>query len=227
MKQTDDSLKEKLKEKAAHAALDYIETNSIIGIGSGSTVNHFIEALAKSPIKTKIEGMVAASIETEKFLKKHGIPPLNLNSTGKLAIYIDGADEINKQLQLIKGGGGALTREKIIAAASKYFICIADESKRVNLLGQKALPIEVIPMARSYVAREIVKLGGFPIYREKFVTDNGNIILDTKNWDFTDPIHLEKLLNDIPGIVCNGLFAKRPADKLLLGTDTGVTVIEK
>lgn len=218
---------ESLKKKAAHAALDYIKTASLVlGLGSGSTVNYFIEILAT--IKHKIEGVVAASIETEKSLKQHGIPILDLNSTGKLTVYIDGADEVNKQLQLIKGGGGALTREKIIAAASEYFICIADESKYVELLGHGALPLEVIPIARSYVAREIVKLGGFPIYREKFVTDNGNIILDTQGWDFTDPIRLERLLNNIPGVVCNGLFAQRPADKLLLATtNAGVKVIEK
>ncbi len=218
---------ESLKKKAARAALDCIKTTSLVlGLGSGSTVNYFIEILAT--IKHKIEGVVVASIKTEKFLKQHGIPILDLNSTGKLTVYIDGADEVNKQLQLIKGGGGALTREKIIAAASEYFICIADESKYVELLGRGALPIEVIPLARSYVAREIVKLGGFPIYREKFVTDNGNIILDTQGWDFTDPIRLERLLNNIPGIVCNGLFAQRPADKLLLATtNAGVKVIEK
>ncbi len=219
---------EDLKKKAAQSALDCIKTVRVIGLGSGSTVNCFIEALAKSSIKRQIEGVVAASTQTEKCLKQHGIPVLDLNITGQLAVYIDGADEINKQLQLIKGGGGALTREKIIASASKYFICIADESKYVELLGKGALPIEVIPMARSYVAREIVKLGGFPIYRENFVTDNGNVILDTQGWDFTDPIRLERLLNNIPGVVCNGLFAQRSADKLLLATtDAGVKVTEK
>ena len=199
-----------LKEKVAQAALDYIKPGYIIGLGSGSTVNYLIAALA--PVKHKIEGVVAASIETEKRLKQLGIPTLNLNSVGELALYIDGADEVNSHLQLIKGAGGALTREKIIAAASKNFICIIDQSKYVDILGQKSLPIEVIPMARSYVARELVKLGGFPIYREKFTTDNGNIILDTQHWDFTDPIKLERLLNNIPGTVCNGLFAQRPAN---------------
>lgn len=216
---------ENLKKKAAHAALDYIKTSSLLGLGSGSTINYFIEILATT--KHKIEGVVAASIETEKSLKQHGIPILDLNSTGKLTVYIDGTDEVNKQLQLIKGGGGALTREKIIAATSEYFVCIADESKYVELLGHGALPIEVIPMARSYVAREIVKLGGFPVYREKFVTDNGNVILDTQGWDFTDPIRLERLLNNIPGVVCNGLFAQRPADKLLLATNEGIKTIER
>ena len=213
-----------LKKKAADAALEAIKTGQFIGLGSGSTVNYFIEALTS--IKHKIEGVVAASLQTEARLKQQGIPVLDLNTVGKLALYIDGADEVNSQLQLIKGGGGALTREKIIAGASEHFICIADESKYVTLLGQGALPIEVIPMARSYVAREIVKLGGFPIYRENFITDNGNVILDTQSWDFTDPIRLERLLNNIPGIVCNGLFAQRPADKLLLATNDGVKTIE-
>ncbi|RDH40388.1 MAG: ribose-5-phosphate isomerase RpiA [Candidatus Aquirickettsiella gammari] len=214
-----------LKEKVAQAALDYIKPGYIIGLGSGSTVNYLIAALA--PVKHKIEGIVAASIETEKRLKQLGIPTLNLNSVGELALYIDGADEVNSHLQLIKGAGGALTREKIIAAASKNFICIIDQSKYVDILGQKSLPIEVIPMARSYVARELVKLGGFPIYREKFTTDNGNIILDTQHWDFTDPIKLERLLNNIPGTVCNGLFAQRPANILLIATNDGVKTLEK
>ena len=214
-----------LKEKVAQEALDYIKPGYIIGLGSGSTVNYLIAALA--PVKHKIEGVVAASIETEKRLKQLGIPTLNLNSVGELALYIDGADEVNSHLQLIKGAGGALTREKIIAAASKNFICIIDQSKYVDILGQKSLPIEVIPMARSYVARELVKLGGFPIYREKFTTDNGNIILDTQHWDFTDPIKLERLLNNIPGTVCNGLFAQRPANILLIATNDGVKTLEK
>ncbi len=214
-----------LKEKVAQAALDYIKPGYIIGLGSGSTVNCLIAALAH--IKHKIEGVVAASIETEKRLKQLGIPVVNLNSTGELALYIDGADEVNSQLQLIKGGGGALTREKIIAAASKNFICIIDQSKYVTMLGERSLAIEVIPMARSYVARELVKLGGFPIYREKFTTDNGNIILDTQHWDFTDPIKLERLLNNIPGTVCNGLFAQRPANILLMATNHGIKTLEK
>jgi ribose 5-phosphate isomerase A len=215
-----------LKQKAAYAALDFIKMGHIIGLGSGSTVNYFVEALLS--IKHKIEGVVAASLQTEKYLKQAGIPVLDLNSVGKLSLYIDGTDEVNAELQLIKGRGGALTREKIIAAASQYFVCIADESKFVSLLGQTALSVEVIPMARSYVAREIVKLGGFPIYREKFVTDNGNVILDTQGWDLTDPVRLERLLNNIPGIICNGLFAQRPADKLLLATEErGIQVLER
>lgn len=216
---------ELLKSKVAQAALDYIKAGSILGIGSGSTINYLITALAN--IKHKIEGVVAASVETEKRLKQLNIPVLDLNAAGELALYIDGADEVNPQLQLIKGGGGALTREKIIAAASKNFICIIDESKYVGVLGQKSLPVEVIPMGRSYVARELVKLGGFPIYREKFITDNGNIILDTQHWDFTDPIKLERLLNNIPGIVCNGLFAQHPANILLMASKNSIKVFEK
>lgn len=215
---------ELLKSKVAEAVLDYIKAGSILGIGSGSTINYLITALAS--IKHKIEGVVPASIETEKRLKQLNIPVLDLNSVGELALYIDGADEVNPQLQLIKGGGGALTREKIIAAASRNFICIVDESKYVRMLGQKNLPLEVIPMGRSYVARELVKLGGFPVYREKFITDNGNIILDTQHWDFTDPIKLERLLNNIPGVVSNGLFAQRPANRLLIANQGGIKTIE-
>lgn len=216
---------EDLKKSSVEAALNYVKTGQIIGLGSGTTVNHFITALAAK--KIKLEGVIAASVSTEECLTKHGIPILNLNTVGEITLYIDGADEVNPQLQLIKGHGGALTREKIIAAASKHFICIADESKYVGLLGRGALPIEVIPMGRSYVSREIVKLGGFPIYRENFVTDNKNVILDTQNWDFTDPIRLERLLNNISGVVCNGLFAQRPANTLLLATSKGVKTIEK
>jgi ribose 5-phosphate isomerase A len=215
---------ELLKIKVAEAALDYIKVGSILGIGSGSTISYFIAALAK--IKHKIEGVIAASIETEKRLKQFNIPVLDLNSTGELTLYIDSADEANSQFQLIKGGGGALTREKIIASASKNFICIIDDSKYVSMLGQKSLPLEVIPIARSYVARELVKLGGFPIYREKFITDNGNIILDTQHWDFTDPIKLERLLNNIPGVVSNGLFAQRPANILLIAGKEGIKTLE-
>lgn len=215
---------ELLKSKVAEAALDYINVDSVLGIGSGSTINYFITALAN--IKHKIEGVVAASVETEKRLKQFNIPIINLNSAGELSLYIDSADEANSQLQLIKGGGGALTREKIIASASRNFICIIDDSKYVEMLGQKSLPLEVIPMARSYVARELVKLGGFPIYREKFITDNGNILLDTQHWDFTDPIKLERLLNNIPGVVSNGLFAQRPANTLLIGSKEGIKTLE-
>lgn len=215
---------ELLKSKVAEAALDYVNVDSVLGIGSGSTINYFITALAN--IKHKIEGVVAASVETEKRLKQFNIPIIDLNSAGELSLYIDSADEANSQLQLIKGGGGALTREKIIATASRNFICIIDDSKYVEMLGQKSLPLEVIPMARSYVVRELVKLGGFPIYREKFITDNGNILLDTQHWDFTDPIKLERLLNNIPGVVSNGLFAQRPANTLLIASKEGIKTLE-
>lgn len=210
---------DELKQMAAQAALQYIK-EGVVGVGSGSTVNYFIDALAT--IKHKIEGAVASSVATAERLKQHGIRVLELNSTGELAIYVDGADEINQHLQMIKGGGGALTREKIIAAASKQFICIADESKLVPMLGTFPVAIEVIPMARSYVARQLVKLGGSPVYREGFVTDNGNVILDTYTLSFTDPVQLEQTLNNIVGVVCHGLFAQRKADKLLLATTAGV-----
>lgn len=211
---------ETLKQSAAHAALDYIEQDMVIGVGSGSTVNYFIDAL--KTIKNKIEGAVASSNQTAEKLKAVGIPLYDLNTVGELPLYIDGADEINSAKQMIKGGGGALTREKIIACASKKFICMADQSKQVDLLGSFPVAIEVIPMARSFVAREIVKLGGTPAYRQGFVTDNGNVILDVHNLKILDPIMLEKLLNNIPGVVTNGIFAMRPADILLLATDKGV-----
>jgi len=216
---------DQMKQQVAEAALEYIKHERIIGIGSGSTVNCFIDALAKN--KGYIEGAVASSNATAERLKKAGIPVLDLNTTGELGVYIDGADEVNKHLQMIKGGGAALTREKIVASSSKYFICIADETKLVNMLGQGALPIEVIPMARSYVAREIVKLGGFPVYREKCVTDNGNVILDIEHLNMIDPLKLEHTLNNIAGVVCNGLFAQRPADKLLLASTKGVQVLDR
>ncbi len=209
-----------LKKAAAEAALAYIPRNGVIGVGTGTTVNYFIAALAS--IKNQLDGAVASSVKTAELLKAAGIPVLDLNSAGELAVYVDGADETNEHLQLIKGGGGALTREKIIAACAKQFICIVDEKKLVPLLGKFPLAIEVIPMARSYVARTLVKLGGFPVYREKFITDNGNVILDVHNLDMKDPIHLEQTLNNIVGVVCHGLFAQRPADILLLGTATGV-----
>lgn len=215
---------ESLKKIAAHAALQYIKEESIVGVGSGSTVKHFIDALAT--IKHKIDGAVSSSNATTESLKAHGIRVVDLNSVNEVAVYVDGADEANQHLQLVKGGGGALTREKIIAAAAKQFVCIADESKLVALLGNNVgLPIEVIPMARGYVARELVKLGGFPVYREGFVTDNGNIILDVFHLTMTDPVKLEQMLNNIVGVVCNGLFAQRPADILLLGTSSGVKTL--
>jgi ribose 5-phosphate isomerase A len=213
---------DEMKKQAAWAALEYIE-DGIVGVGTGSTVNHFIDALAS--IKGRIEGAVSSSIVSEQRLKEHGIPVLDLNSVGDIAIYVDGADESNDNLQLIKGGGGALTREKIIAAASEKYVCIADESKFVDVLGKFPLPVEVIPMARSYVAREIVKLGGQPVYREGFITDNSNVILDVHGWDIMEPIELEKTLNNIVGVVTNGLFAMRPADVLLLGSESGTKTV--
>jgi ribose 5-phosphate isomerase A len=208
------------KRAAAEAALEYVESGTVIGIGTGSTANHFIAALAK--VKGKIDGAVASSIATEEGLKKNGIRVLTLNSTGDLPLYVDGADEANAHLHLIKGGGGALTREKIIAAASAKFVCVADDSKLVDILGAFPLPVEVIPMAQSYVARQISKLGGQPILRENFTTDNGNLILDIKGLEILNPVELEQQLNQITGVVTNGLFAQKPADVLLLGGDSGV-----
>jgi len=213
----------KLKEQAAIAALEYVEDDMMVGVGTGSTVNYFIDALAT--VKSKIEGTVASSQASAERLKKHGIPVLDLNVVENVDVYIDGADETNAHLQLIKGGGGALTREKIITAVARKFICIADETKKVDVLGEFPLPVEVIPMARSYVAREIVKLGGDPTYREGFVTDNGNIILDIFNLSIIDPVKLEQQLNNIVGVVTNGLFANRPADTLLLATEGEVKVM--
>lgn len=211
------------KQQVAKAALDYVEPDTIIGIGTGSTANYFIDALAT--IKHKIEGTVASSNTTAERLKSHGIPVFDLNAVDEISVYLDGADESNRHLHLIKGGGGALTREKIVAAVSKRFVCIADDSKLVNVLGQFPLPIEVIPMARSYVARQLAKLGGKPIWRENFTTDNGNLILDVHNLSIAEPVELETELNHITGVVTNGLFAKRPADILLLGSDQGVKII--
>jgi ribose 5-phosphate isomerase A len=211
------------KRRAAEAALGYIESGSYIGVGTGSTVSFFIEALAKS--KLTIEGAVASSEATSALLRKYRIPLTDLNSVGELPVYIDGADEANKFLHLIKGGGGALTGEKILAAASKRFVCVIDDSKLVDVLGTFPLPIEVIPMARSYVARQIVKLGGQPVLRTGFTTDNGNLILDVHNLAIMEPAKLEAELNNIPGVVSNGIFAIRPADILLMGTETEVRVL--
>ncbi len=212
------------KKAAAQAAIKYIEPDSIIGIGTGSTANYFIDALAV--IKNNIQGAVASSNASADRLKRHGIEVMDLNATGTLSLYVDGADEANSHLQLIKGGGGALTREKIVAAASQKFVCIADASKKVDVLGAFPLPIEVVPIARSYVAREMVKLGGDPEYREGFITDNGNIILDIHNLEITEPLKLESRINQIPGVLTVGIFAKRPADVLILGADSGVEVLE-
>ena len=214
---------DELKRQAALAALEYVKPGTIVGVGTGSTVNHFIDGLAT--IKHKIEGAVSSSNASTERLRKHGIHVFDLNEVDDIPVYVDGADEANQHLQLIKGGGGALTREKIIAHMAKTFVCIADESKLVPILGKFPLPIEVIPMARSMVAREIVKRGGNPVYRDGFVTDNGNQILDIHNMEIMEPAKMEDELNDIPGIVTVGLFALRPADVLILATKDGVRKI--
>ncbi|MEH6457256.1 MAG: ribose-5-phosphate isomerase RpiA [Cocleimonas sp.] len=214
---------DEMKIAAAEAAMKYVEPGMIVGVGTGSTANHFIDALAR--MKHDIEGTVASSIATEERLKSHGIRVMELNNAGQLSLYIDGADESDKHLNLIKGGGGALTREKIVAGASDKFICIADESKLVDVMGKFPLPVEVIPMARSFVAREIVKMGGKPILREGFTTDNGNIILDVKGLEILEPVQMEDNFNKIAGVVTVGLFARRPADVLILGTPKGAKVI--
>lgn len=211
---------EDLKKRAAEAALEFVEDDTVVGVGTGSTVNAFIDALAG--IKGRIEGAVASSRATAERLKRHGIPVLDLNAAGPLPLYVDGADEANRQLQLVKGGGGALTGEKIVAAASRTFVCIADQSKLVDVLGRFPLPIEVIPMARSYVGRELVRRGGQPVLREGFITDHGNLILDVHNLSILEPAKLESELNDIPGVVTVGLFVRRPADVLLLAAADGV-----
>lgn len=211
-----------MKKAAAQAALDYVE-GGVVGVGTGSTVNHFIDLLAT--IKGRIEGAVSSSEASTERLAAHGIAVLDLNAVGDLTLYVDGADEANPRLELIKGGGGALTREKIVAAASARFVCIADESKLVETLGRFPLPVEVIPMARSYVARELVKLGGTPIWREGFITDNGNLILDVHGMEIRDPVAMEQQINEIAGVVTVGLFARRPADVLVLGTPEGTRTV--
>jgi ribose 5-phosphate isomerase A len=218
---------DELKQAVALAALDYVKTkltrDSVIGIGTGSTANCFIDALA--PYRDDFRGCVSSSEASAERLRKHGIEVFDLNSTGTFDIYVDGADEANPRLELIKGGGAALTREKIVAACAKEFVCIADESKWVDTLGRFPLPVEVIPMARSHVARELVKLGGDPVYRTGVVTDNGNVILDVHHLHITSPRKLEEQINNITGVVCNGLFALRPADVLLLGRQSGVETL--
>jgi len=214
---------ENKKQQAAIKALEYIEDDIIVGVGTGSTVNYFIEQLAT--IKHRIEGAVSSSNATEDLLRQYNIPIIPLNSANDLPLYIDGADEATKHRQLIKGGGGALTREKIVAAACKKFICIIDDSKLVDYLGTFPLPIEVIPMAQSYVAREMVKLGGQPILRDGFMTDNGNIILDVHNLTIMEPADLENKLNNNAGVVTNGLFALRPADMLLIAGGDEVKIL--
>ncbi|HHF7344599.1 TPA: ribose-5-phosphate isomerase RpiA [Legionella feeleii] len=212
-----------LKAQAAKAALAYVDDNMIIGVGTGSTVNYFIDELAT--IKHRIDACVASSKATESRLRAAGIPVIDLNSASDLPIYVDGADEVNERYEMIKGGGGALTGEKIVATVARQFICIVDESKLVKHLGSFPLAVEVLPMARSYVAREIVKLGGDPEYREGFISDHGNIILDVYNLEITDARRLEDTINCIPGVVENGLFAKRLADKVLVASENGVKVI--
>lgn len=214
-----------MKKQAALAALNYVKEDSIIGVGSGSTVNCFIEALGT--IKDRIRGAVAASKASEKLLQAQGIEVFNANDVSGLDIYVDGADEINPQKMMIKGGGAALTREKIVAALAKKFICIIDESKQVDVLGSTfALPVEVIPMARSQVARKLVALGGKPEYRENVITDNGNVILDVYHFNILNPVTMEKELNNIAGVVTNGIFALRSADIVLVGTPNGVQIID-
>jgi ribose 5-phosphate isomerase A len=213
---------DELKELVAREALKHVQ-DAIVGVGSGSTVFKFIDALAT--IKHKIDGAVAASEASAERLKKHGIRVFDLNSVNELPVYIDGADEITEHLHMIKGGGGALTREKITAAVARKFVCICDASKLVPVLGRFPLPVEVIPMARSYVGREIVKMGGQPQLRENFTTDNGNVILDCHNLELLNPVRVEGDLNQIAGVVTNGIFARRPADVLLLAEGSGVRTI--
>ena len=209
-----------MKQIAAEAALDYIEIGDVVGVGTGSTANAFIDLLPK--IKGKIDGTVASSKATEDRLRQHGFPILNLNRTGPLPIYVDGADEATRNKHLIKGGGGALTREKIVAAASEKFVCIIDETKLVDVLGEFPLAIEVIPLAQSLVSRTVIKLGGQPELRAGFTTDNGNIIIDVRNLDLKDAATVESTLNNMTGVVCNGIFAKRPADVLIVGNEAQV-----
>lgn len=220
-----DAMKKAVAEAAVALIKPHLEDKSIIGVGTGSTANFFIDELAK--LKMSFDGAVASSEETARRLRDHGISVYDLNNVVELEYYVDGADEANDHLELIKGGGAALTREKIVAAVARTFICIADQSKRVDILGAFPLPVEVIPMARSYVAREIVKLGGDPVYRDGVTTDNGNVILDIYNMDLSNPLKREQELNQIVGLVSNGLFAMRPADILLLGSADGVKTVKR
>ena len=211
--------KDQMKKNAAVAALEYVEAGRIIGVGTGSTVNFFIDALAT--IKHKVEAAVASSKQSAKRLKQHGISVIDLNSTDDIPVYVDGADEINQHLQMIKGGGGALTGEKIVASVAKKFICIADQNKLVDVLGNFSVAVEVLPNARSYVAREIVKLGGNPEYRQGFISDHGNVILDVYHLNLVEPLKMEETLNNITGVVTNGIFAKNAAHVALLGMPDG------
>ena len=212
-----------LKAKAAHAALAYLEDHRIVGVGTGSTVNYFIKALRG--IKHRIDACVASSIVTEQLLREAGLPVIDLNVAGDVSVYVDGADEVNRLHQMIKGGGGALTREKIVATVAEQFICIVDQRKVVDRLGQFPVAVEVLPMARSLVARELLKLGGDPVYREGVVTDNGNILLDVFNLNVDDPTAVENAINIIPGVVENGLFATRLADVVLVASEAGVSTL--
>ena len=212
-----------LKQQAAETALQLIKPDMIVGVGTGSTTNFFIDALA--PLKGKIEGCVASSVASTQRLQSHGIPVYELTAVNRVDLYVDGADEFTQHKHLIKGGGGALTREKIVAADAKHFVCIVDESKRVSSLGRFPLPIEVIPMARSHVARALIQLGGSPEYREGFVTDNGNIILDVFNLSITNACELERKINNITGVVTNGLFAIRGADQIIVAGKKGIETI--
>ncbi len=214
---------DELKKAVAKAALDYVQPGTIVGVGTGSTANYFIDYLAE--IKHRIEGTVASSEASAERLRAHGIPVFDLNEVDGVAVYVDGADETTIHRHLIKGGGGALTREKVVAAVARKFVCIADQTKLVDVLGAFPLPLEVIPMARSYIAREMVKLGGRPEWRQGFVTDNGNHILDVHNLKILDPVAMESELNQYAGMVTVGIFARRPADVLLLGTEDGVKTI--
>ena len=216
---------DELKQAAAREALKHVVEDAVVGVGSGSTVNHFIDALAG--IKGRIEGAVAASEASAERLKRHGIRVFDLNSVSELPVYVDGADEVNEHLYMIKGGGGALTREKIIAAVAKRFVCICDDSKMVSVLGKFPLPLEVVPMARSYVGRRLLAMGGQPELRENYRTDNGNLIIDCYGLPMADPPALEAELNNIAGVVANGIFARRPADLLLLGEPQGIRTIRR
>lgn len=215
---------DEMKKRAAWAALDFVPRHTIVGVGTGSTVNHFIDALAS--IKAEIQGAVSSSVQSTEKMQALGIKVYDLNEVESFSVYVDGADEINAQKHMIKGGGAALTREKIVAAVADKFVCIVDSSKQVDILGKFPLPVEVIPMARNYVTRELSKLGGRPIWRESVITDNGNVILDVHGLQIADPLALEQQINQITGVVANGLFAARAADVVLVGAATGTLVLQ-